>query len=115
MKDALDKCWRNDGPAKVTGRSKFSDDLKFVRLLHAVPVYSDFVHAKIVRIETADAEKAEGVLRVLTARDVPGRIASDRLSQIIESLRTTRYATMETSSRWLSPRRATWRSARRRW
>ena len=84
MKDALDKCWRNDGPAKVTGRSKFSDDLKFVRLLHAVPVYSDFVHAKIVRIETADAEKAEGVLRVLTARDVPG---ANRFGQIISDYR----------------------------
>jgi len=71
--------WRNDAYAKVTGRVKFTDDLKFARLLHAAPVYSDLVHARIIRVATADAERAPGVLRVLTARDVPG---SNRVGQI---------------------------------
>ena len=43
------KGWRNDAHAKVTGRTKYTDDLKFARLLHAAPVYSDFVHARILR------------------------------------------------------------------
>jgi CO/xanthine dehydrogenase Mo-binding subunit len=66
------KAWRNDAYAKVTGDAKYTDDLKFSNLLHAAPVYSDFVHAKIESIITGEAEKCPGVVRVLTARDVPG-------------------------------------------
>jgi CO/xanthine dehydrogenase Mo-binding subunit len=43
------KSWRNDAYAKVTGRAKFTDDLKFANLLHAAPVYSDYVHARSSR------------------------------------------------------------------
>ena len=66
------KCWRNDAYAKVTGKAKFTDDLKFTNVLHAAPVYSDFVHARIKAIGTEVAEKIPGVVRVLTAKDVPG-------------------------------------------
>ena len=78
------KGWRNDACTKVTGRVKFTDDLKFARLLHAAPVYSDLVHARIVRVATDDAAKAPGVVRVLTARDVPG---SNRVGQIFSDYR----------------------------
>lgn len=64
--------WRNDGPAKVTGRAKFTDDLKLPGMLHAVPVYGDHVHARVRSIDTAEAEAMAGVWRVLTHRDVPG-------------------------------------------
>ncbi len=73
------KAWRNDAHAKVTGRAKFTDDLKFSRVLHAAPVYSDFVHANLIRVVTADAEAAPGVVKVLTAHDVPG---ANRFGQI---------------------------------
>jgi CO/xanthine dehydrogenase Mo-binding subunit len=76
--------WRNDARAKVTGAAKFTDDLKFARLLHAAPVYSDFVHARIIRVDTRDAAAAPGVLRVLTAGDVPG---ANRYGQIIRDFR----------------------------
>jgi CO/xanthine dehydrogenase Mo-binding subunit len=76
--------WRNDAYAKVTGKAKFTDDLKFANLLHAVPVYSDHVHARIVSIDTRDAEKLPGVLKVLTAKDVPG---TNRFGQIIKDFR----------------------------
>jgi len=76
--------WRNDVRAKVTGAAKFTDDLHFADLLHAVPVYSDEVHARIRSIETAEAERCPGVVRVLTARDVPG---SNRVGQIIRDYR----------------------------
>jgi CO/xanthine dehydrogenase Mo-binding subunit len=66
------KCWRNDAYAKVTGKTKFTDDLKFANVLHAAPAYSDFVHARIISIDTSAAEKVSGVVRVLTAKDVPG-------------------------------------------
>ena len=76
--------WRNDAHAKVTGAAKFTDDLKFARLLHAAPVYSDFVHARIIRIDTRDAARAPGVQGVLTAGDVPG---ANRFGQIIRDFR----------------------------
>jgi CO/xanthine dehydrogenase Mo-binding subunit len=78
------KSWRNDAYAKVTGRAKFTDDLKFANVLHAAPAYSDFVHARIVSIDTSAAEKLAGVVRVLTAKDVPG---VNRFGQIIHDFR----------------------------
>ncbi len=78
------KCWRNDAYAKVTGKAKFTDDLKVANALHAAPAYSDFVHARIVSIDTREAEKVCGVVRVLTAKDVPG---VNRYGQIIRDFR----------------------------
>lgn len=76
--------WRNDAYAKVTGKIKFTDDIKFPFMLHAVPVYSDFVHAKIINIDTTIAEKSEGVVKVITSKDVPG---VNRWGQIIKDFR----------------------------
>ncbi|MBI5403026.1 MAG: xanthine dehydrogenase family protein [Ignavibacteriae bacterium] len=76
--------WRNDAYAKVTGKVKFADDIKFPQMLHAIPVYSDFVHAKIKNIDTSAAEKSEGVVRVITVKDVPG---VNRWGQIIKDFR----------------------------
>jgi CO/xanthine dehydrogenase Mo-binding subunit len=78
------KSWRNDAYAKVTGRAKFTDDLKFANLLHAAPVYSDYVHAKLITITTGEAENLPGVIKVLTAKDVPG---TNRFGQIIRDFR----------------------------
>ena len=82
--DAKQPCWRNDAYAKVTGKAKFTDDLKFANVLHAAPAYSDFVHARIASIDTSAAEKVSGVVRVLTAKDVPG---VNRFGQIIRDYR----------------------------
>lgn len=75
------KAWRNDAYAKVTGRAKYTDDLKLHNMLHAAPVYGDFIHARIVRIDTAKAEASPGVVRVLTAKDVPGQTAYGQIIQ----------------------------------
>lgn len=75
------KSWRNDSYAKVTGKIKYADDIKFPFMLYAVPVYSDFVHAKIINIDTTKAEKSDGVVKVITAKDIPG---VNRWGQIIK-------------------------------
>jgi len=75
------KVFRNDAFIKVTGRAKYADDLKFHNMLHAVPVYTDYVHAKIINIDTTLAEKAKGVVRVITHKDVPG---NNKFGQIIK-------------------------------
>jgi hypothetical protein len=35
MPDVKDKGWRNDVCAKVTGKAKFTGDMKFAGMLHA--------------------------------------------------------------------------------
>ena len=84
MTEQESKGWRNDAYAKVTGKAKYTDDLKFSNVLHAAPVYSDCVHAKIESIMTGDAENYPGVVRVFTARDVPG---ANHCGQIIQDYR----------------------------
>ena len=79
-----DKAWRNDAEAKVTGRTRYTDDLKMPGLLHAVPVYSDHVHARLIGIDSRVAEKLPGVVLVITVRDVPGQ---NRAGQILKDLR----------------------------
>jgi len=64
--------WRNDGVAKVTGKAKYADDIKLFDMLHCVPVYSNQIHAEIVEINTDSAQKSSGVVKVITAKDIPG-------------------------------------------
>lgn len=66
--------FRNDAFSKVTGRTKYTDDLKFYGMLHMVPVYTSCVHADHLKVHTSEALKAEGVVAVYTAEDIPGQI-----------------------------------------
>ena len=68
----MEKSWRNDAYAKVTGKARYADDIKFPFMLHAVPVYSDFVHAKIKNINTEKASSSKGVVKIITHKDVTG-------------------------------------------
>jgi xanthine dehydrogenase large subunit len=60
--------------AHVTGRAKYVDDLwpSMPRLVHAWPVVAHHTHARVLSIDDAPALAHPGVLRVLTAADVPG-------------------------------------------
>jgi 4-hydroxybenzoyl-CoA reductase subunit alpha len=62
---------RVDGRAKVTGQTRFADDLRLPRMLHCKLLRSPHAHARIRRIDTSRAERHEGVFRVLTGRDLP--------------------------------------------
>ena len=63
---------KKDGIAKVTGAPIFADDLKEPNMLYGVPVFSDYAHAEILSIDTSDAEKITGIIKVATYKDVPG-------------------------------------------
>lgn len=73
--------FRNDGYAKVTGRARYTDDLKFHNMAHAVPVYSGYVHAENLRIDAGRALQSPGVLRVITASDVPGKVCYGQIEE----------------------------------
>ncbi len=62
---------RSDAPGHVTGRTAFFADRTFPGLLHLKMVRSPHHHARIVSIDTSEAERHPGVARVLTAKDVP--------------------------------------------
>ncbi len=81
MKIPSGKVFRNDAYAKVTGKAKYSDDLKFFNMAHAVPVYSDYIHAENLQVDTGAAEKSAGVLKVITAADVPGSVRFGQIEQ----------------------------------
>jgi CO/xanthine dehydrogenase Mo-binding subunit len=74
-------CFRNDAISKVTGKAKYADDLKFHNMLYAVPVYTDSVHAKINNIDITAATNAPGVVKIITAKDIPGHIAWGQIYQ----------------------------------
>ena len=63
---------RVDGQTKVTGPTKFIDVLQpGPALLHGVLVESPHAHASILSIETSEAQKVPGVVRVVTGKDLP--------------------------------------------
>jgi 4-hydroxybenzoyl-CoA reductase subunit alpha len=60
---------RVDGRAKVTGQTKFADDIMLPRMLHCKLLRSSVPHARIVRIDTSRALAHPGVHLVLTGKD----------------------------------------------
>jgi 4-hydroxybenzoyl-CoA reductase alpha subunit len=62
---------RVDARAKVTGQTRFADDLELPRMLYCKLLRSTVPHAFITRIDTARAERHPGVHLVLTGRDLP--------------------------------------------
>ena len=63
---------RIDAEDKVTGRLKFMSDLSFPDMLWGAVLRSAYPHALIKKIDTSKAEAMDGVVAVLTHRDVPG-------------------------------------------
>lgn len=62
---------RVDGRAKVTGQTRFADDIMLPRMLHCRLLRSTQPHARIVRIDTAAASRVDGVHLVLTGETFP--------------------------------------------
>ena len=58
----------------VTGTALYTDDISYRTkdLLHAFPVQTTHAHARVIAINSAPALAVPGVVRVLTADDVPG-------------------------------------------
>ncbi|MCB8985400.1 MAG: selenium-dependent xanthine dehydrogenase [Ardenticatenaceae bacterium] len=56
----------------VLGRHKYVDDIKMEGMLYGALRFSDHPRARVLSIDTSAAEKLPGVVKVVTAVDVPG-------------------------------------------
>lgn len=61
---------RLESHAKVTGRAEYVHTMRLPGMLHAKVFRSTVAHGHIRSIDTADAEAAEGVHRVITGQDI---------------------------------------------
>lgn len=57
---------------KLTGQLKYTDDLAFPGMVYGQTKRSPLPHAVVNSVDISKAEKIPGVVKVLTARDVPG-------------------------------------------
>ena len=63
---------RADVYEKLTGHAQYADDLYFPNMLHAVTVHAPHAHARILSINSEQAEYMQGVVGVYIAADIPG-------------------------------------------
>lgn len=63
---------RRDGVEKVTGRAKYSGDIKLPNMLYAKILCCPYPRARIVKIDTSRAEALLGVKAVLTKENTKG-------------------------------------------
>ena len=64
---------RVDGPRKVTGLAQYTADFHFPGMLYAVPVEATIANGRVVKLDTAAAEKMPGV-RAIFHRENVGKI-----------------------------------------
>ena len=62
---------RIDAFDKVTGRTKYTDDLCDKSAYIAKVLHSTITHGKVLSVDTTEAEKIDGVVKIVTCFDVP--------------------------------------------
>lgn len=63
---------RIDAWAKATGRAEFGADVHLPDMVYCKGVYTEHAHAKLLAVHTEAAERAPGVVCVVTGKDIPG-------------------------------------------
>src|SRR5580658_11162333 len=64
---------RVDGPRKVSGIAQYTSDFHFPGMLYAVPVEATIANGRVLKVDTAAAEKMPGV-RAIFHRENIGKI-----------------------------------------
>jgi 4-hydroxybenzoyl-CoA reductase subunit alpha len=62
---------RVDGAGKVTGVTRYADDLLLPRMLYGKLLRSPHPHARLVHLDTSKAAALPGVYAVITGVDLP--------------------------------------------
>ncbi|MDP9268495.1 MAG: xanthine dehydrogenase family protein molybdopterin-binding subunit [Acidobacteriota bacterium] len=71
---------RVDGPRKVSGVAQYTSDFHFPGLLYAVPVEATIANGRVLKLDTAAAEKMPGV-RAIFHRENIGKIFRSTVGQ----------------------------------
>ena len=71
---------RVDGPLKVSGTAQYTSDFHFPGMLYAVPVEATIASGRVVKLDTAAAEKMPNV-RAIFHRENIGKISRSVLGQ----------------------------------
>ena len=66
---------RREDPRLISGRATYTDDLTLPGTVYAAILRSPHAHARIQRVNTSRAARAEGVVAVYTGADLEGAIA----------------------------------------
>jgi selenium-dependent xanthine dehydrogenase len=79
----------------VLGQHQYVDDIRLAGMVYGVLKFSDHPRAVVKRIDTSAAEQIEGVIRIFTAKDVPGERSIGLIRQdwplMVAEGETTRY------------------------
>lgn len=62
---------RTDAMLEASGEIIYGADMFRPNMLYAAACYSEYAHAKILSVDTSEAERSPGVQTVITAKDVP--------------------------------------------
>src|SRR5216684_3627654 len=76
---------RVDGPKKVSGAAQYASDYHFPGMLYAVPVEATIANGRVIKLDTAAAEKMPGV-RAIFHRENIGKIFRSVLEPGFESV-----------------------------
>ena len=74
---------RLEDPALLRGRGRFVDDIRLDGTLHAAFVRSPHPHARILRIDAAQARAIAGVHAVLSWADMPEPMRKNRFAMLV--------------------------------
>ncbi len=81
---------RPNAVERVAGKAIFVDDIKLPQMLYAKILYPKYAHAKILSIDTSEAEKMPGVVKVVTGSKIKGPFGDclhDRLPMAVDKVR----------------------------
>ena len=74
--------FRVDAKEKTLGKGKYAEDKKIPKMIFGGAVRTAHPRALIKKIDTSEAEKLEGIVGIVTAKDVPGHRNIGHLSFI---------------------------------
>lgn len=82
---------RPDAISKVTGKAVYLDDIRLPGMLHAAILRPEYAHAKILNIDTSEAEKMPGVVKVVTGKGCPFRYGDNIRDLVPMAIDRVRY------------------------
>src|SRR5881392_48431 len=85
---------RVDGPLKVSGLAQYTSDFHFPGTLYAVPVEATIANGRVIKLDTAAAEKMPGV-RAIFHRENIGKIFRSVLGPGLEGITDERRPPFE--------------------